>query len=285
MAKKKKFIPIAESSSQFATSSYSQADENPRPKQAPKQAPKQVPKQAPTQAPKQAPTQVPKQAPKQAPKQVPKQAPVQAAEAPTPAWVSSPPAHVQAAVKMKSLAERALPQKTVEDRIGLTRAYDAPQSIYIRGNVAYTAGTQASRWKTGEAFRDAYDDAKIPLGLTWDTWRYGQLQKALAAHPEVDTLVGHSLGGATVLQMAQDNPKYKTTTYGAPVMNVFARTSLEAVPNRFASRGDPIAMMDTNAQTDIVLGNPHGFNNFHHTSATTSAPGYENPDKTVTLFE
>jgi len=215
----------------------------------------------------------------------PKQAKPPPVQAPKPSWTSAPPAHVQAATHLKSLAERALPQKTIEDRIGLQRAYEAPDSIYVRGNVAYTAGTRASRFWSGEFFRDVYDDGKIPLGLTRDTWRYEQLQKALKAHPEVTHLVGHSLGGATVLEAAKQNPKYKTTTYGAPVMDPFARSSLQTVPNRFANRGDPVASMDTNAQSDVVLGNPHGYNNFHNTSATSGAQGYENPDKSVTLFE
>ena len=52
-------------------------------------------------------------------------------------WTLSPPAHVQAKEHLKSLAERALPQKTIEDRIGLTRAYEAPDSIYIYGEIRH----------------------------------------------------------------------------------------------------------------------------------------------------
>ncbi len=87
------------------------------------------------------------------------------------------------------------------------------------------------------------------------------------------------------MEMAKQRPDLRTTTYGAPVYDVFPRTLLQPAPNRFANRGDPAAMMDTNAQSNIVTGNPHSFSNFTHTSATNSAPGYENPDHTVTLFE
>ncbi len=68
-------------------------------------------------------------------------------------------------------------------------------------------------------------------------------------------------------------------------MEVFPKTLLQPVPNRFANRGDPVAAMDSNDQSEIVAGNPHSLSNFTRTSATNSAPGYENPDHTVTLFE
>jgi hypothetical protein len=195
-----------------------------------------------------------------------------------------PPAHIQAQEHLRSLAERALPQQTVEDRVGLARAYAAPDSIYVRGDTAYVAGTQISRM--GENFRDLYDDVKIPLGLTRTTYRYEQLQKALKAHPEVKHLVGHSLGGATVLEAAKTRPDLKTTTYGAPVFDIFPKTLLENAPTRFANRGDPIAALDSKAQSaSNGLGNPHSFANFTHTSAEDGRPGYENADGSVTIFE
>jgi hypothetical protein len=163
-------------------------------------------------------------------------------------WTTAPPAHEQAQLHLKSLAERALPSKTIEDRVGLRRAYDAPDSIYVRGDTVYTAGTQISRM--GENFRDMYDDLKIPLGGVKSTYRYGQLQKALAAHPEVKHLVGHSLGGSAVLEA-----------------------------------GKAIAMLDSKAQVGTDFSNPHSFENFTHTSATDSSPGHENADGSVTLFE
>jgi pimeloyl-ACP methyl ester carboxylesterase len=199
-------------------------------------------------------------------------------------WTLSQPVHEQVTAHLASLASRALPQKLLEDRVGLSRAYDSPESIYVRGNTAYIAGTQISRWKSGEAFRDMYDDLKIPLMATKQTHRYEQLQQALKAHPEVTHLVGHSLGGAAVLEAAKERPELQTTTYGAPVMDVFARSSLQSIPNRFANYGDPVAMFDTNA-TPALNGNPHSFDNYANTSATDSRPGYENADGTVTLFE
>jgi hypothetical protein len=201
-------------------------------------------------------------------------------------WASFPPAHVQVREHLESLASRALvPQKLLEDRVGLARAYDAPESVYIRGNTAYVAGTQIGRFRTGEAFRDLIDDAKLPFMAVQRTRRYEQLQQALARHPEVTQLVGHSLGGAAVLEAARQNLSLRATTYGAPVMDVFPKSLLQSVPNRFANYGDPIASFDTNATPSVNIGNPHSYSNFANTSATDSSKGYENPDGTVTLFE
>jgi hypothetical protein len=201
-------------------------------------------------------------------------------------WGTSflPPAHQQAAEHLKSLADRALPSKTIEDRVGLARAYAAPDSVYVLGDTAYVAGTQISRM--GENFRDMVDDVKIPFGFTRNTYRYEQLQKALSAHPELRHMVGHSLGASTILEAAKSRPDLTTTTYGAPVFDVVPPTLLENAPQRFANMGDPIAVFDSKAQSaSNGFGNPHSFENFDHTSAGNSKPGYENADGSVTLFE
>ncbi len=75
-----------------------------------------------------------------------------------PHWTKSQPAHVQVTDHLETLASRALiPQKLLEDRVGLSRAYDAPNNVYVRGNVAYVAGTQL-KISFGEAMGDLFDD-------------------------------------------------------------------------------------------------------------------------------
>ena len=196
-------------------------------------------------------------------------------------WTKTPPAHIQVT---ESLASRALrPQKLLEDREGLSRAYDSPNNVYVRGNTAYIAGTQLNRI-FGEAMGDLFADVKLPFVGASGSRRFGELQQAFSSNKQVTTLVGDSLGGAAVLEAARQRPELATTTYGAPVLDVFAKSS-QPVANRFANYGDPIAMFDTNATPAVNLGNPHSFNNFTHTSATDSSKGYENPDGSVTLFE
>jgi hypothetical protein len=186
---------------------------------------------------------------------------------------------------LSTLAERALSSKTIEDRVGLERAYAAPDSVYVLGSSIFVGGTQISRF--GENFRDMFDDLKIPIpgGYgTRDSYRYAQVQKAIAAHPEATHIIGHSLGGAVALEAAK-NYGLIATTYGAPVTDLRPKTLLEEAPMRFGNRGDPISMMDSKAQGGFVAGNPHGFGNFDHISSTQSQPGYANADGTVTLFE
>jgi hypothetical protein len=88
-----------------------------------------------------------------------------------------------------------------------------------------------------------------------------------------------------VLEAARQNSSLRATTYGAPVIDVFAKSSLQSIPHRFANYGDPVAMLDTNATPGINLNNPHSYSNFNVTSTTDSSEGYENPDGTVTLFQ
>ncbi len=83
--------------------------------------------------------------------------------------------------------------------------------------------------------------------------------------------------------MAKQRQGLATTTYGAPVMDVFQKS--QSVPNRFANYGDPVALFDTNATPAVNFGNPHSFGNVSNTSAADSSRGYKNPDGSVTLFE
>jgi len=197
----------------------------------------------------------------------------------------SAPIEHQITTHLSTLAERALqPMAVVEDRVGLARAYAAPDSVVTIGDTIYVGGTQISRW--GENFRDILDDVKIPFHGTRSTYRYAQLQKALAAHPgQIKHLVGHSLGGSVILEAAKGT-NLTTTTYGAPATDLLEKTLLEKAPMRFANRGDPVSSMDNKAQIGFNgLGNPHSYSNFDHTSAGNSQPGYENKDGSVTLFE
>ncbi len=105
------------------------------------------------------------------------------------------------------------------------------------------------------------------------TRRYEQLQQALRSHAEVTHLVGHSLGAAAIREAARQRPELTTTSYGAPVIDVFAK-STQSVGNRFSTFGDPTAFLDTNATPGVNLGNPHSFSNFANIPATDSSRGY-----------
>ena len=102
----------------------------------------------------------------------------------------------------------------ITDSEGLSRAYNSPDSIYVDGNRMYISGTHN--------FRDVFDDiTKIPFwGDVKNSERYQQAATALKDNPQVDTVIGHSLGGSVALEInKQNNNQFKTRTYGAPVLD------------------------------------------------------------------
>ena len=50
-------------------------------------------------------------------------------------------------------------------------------------------------------FQDLYDDLKIPLNLTRYSQRYTEADKALKANPQINKLIGHSMGGSVSLEL------------------------------------------------------------------------------------
>ncbi len=149
----------------------------------------------------------------------------------------------------------------ISDSEGLYRAYHAPNAIYVDGNRAYVAGTR----EPIEAVRD------WPRIGTWQTKyipRYAQLTEALKENPQVDTLIGHSLGASTVAEMQrQTNNKYLARYYGAPFLNIKPWDAPDPRNQTFRHPGDPVSMLDNRA-VDIRSNDfydwywPHGYFGF-----------------------
>jgi hypothetical protein len=139
------------------------------------------------------------------------------------------------------------------NEIGLNNAYNNVNKVYVDGSTLYVAGTSN--------LKDVYDDiSKIPFyGNLKDSTRYNQAKTALDSNPNINKIIGHSLGGSVALQLEKDNPKYATTTYGAPVFspNPFI------TGNRYRFKNDPISMLDNGAITvNTFKLNPHSYSNF-----------------------
>ena len=102
----------------------------------------------------------------------------------------------------------------MEDRVGLDKAYALDSGVLPVGDTLYVAGTKS--------LRDAWDDLKIPLGLTSWSQRYGDADRVLDASPQIRRVVGHSLGGAVALELQKSHPQLnlQSETYGAPVLSL-----------------------------------------------------------------
>jgi pimeloyl-ACP methyl ester carboxylesterase len=153
-------------------------------------------------------------------------------------------------MKMNNIIKQAIPvypdpppNHGLSDAEGLARAYSAPNAVYVDGNKAYIAGTRS----IGEAFRDWGKIAR------WDTThieRYGQLTEALKNNPQVDTLIGHSLGASAVAELQrQSNNKYLARYYGAPFLNINPFDGPDPRNQTFRHPGDPVSAFDHRAVT------------------------------------
>ena len=115
------------------------------------------------------------------------------------------------------------PFYNIADNEGLRRAYNQPNRIYVNGNRMYVAGTTWTDGYTGRlSFNDAIDDLKIPLFQTRNIQRYKDAEQVLNDNPNINTLVGHSMGSSVILELNKaNNDKFMTRTYAAPIFDTF----------------------------------------------------------------
>ena len=177
----------------------------------------------------------------------------------------------------------------ITDAEGLRRAYNRPDRLYKHGDRLYVAGTtwtddkmnvSKPPWYTvalkgmfpqtfpdNFSLNDAIDDLKIPEFKTRDIQRYKDADNFLKKNSDIKQLIGHSMGGSVVLQLNKDNNnKFETRTYSAPVFDVLPNKNNDPENERFKTLGDPVAMFDNNAKTTFKpTFNPlelHSYNNY-----------------------
>ena len=86
-------------------------------------------------------------------------------------------------VKVNNIINNAIPPTPkpvpnnikISDSVGLSRAYKAPNSVYIDGDRMFIAGAHTTK--------DVYDWKLIPLGLVKYSFRYGEADAALKDNP------------------------------------------------------------------------------------------------------
>ncbi len=153
-------------------------------------------------------------------------------------------------------AEEIDSAEPVEDRIGLDKAYAAKNNVYVEGDTLYISGTSSGR--------DVADDLYIPLGQTYRTKRWGEAHATLEKSPQIKRVVGHSLGGAVALTIAQQYG-LESRTYGAPVMS-FSKGE------RYRNYGDPVSGFDYGASSSISPElNPHSYQRLARKTYTPGA--------------
>ena len=148
----------------------------------------------------------------------------------------------------------------ITDKAGLNKAYGRASKLYTHGDTLYIAGTSS--------FQDVWDDLKTPFNQTDKSMRYRKAVTALKVNPDIMNVVGHSLGGSVALELQKNFPdrKFKSNTYGAPVL------SATAADNRFRNYFDPVSILDCGAANSVNVGlNPHTYSNFENNKVSNKA--------------
>ena len=135
----------------------------------------------------------------------------------------------------------------ISDEEGLKRAYDTNDGLYQHYNKLFIAGTKDPI--------DFVDDLKLPFDDTLNmTTRGRAADKYYRSHHDIDTVIGHSLGGSVSLALEKQYKKEGTNPYGIVQSKTFGSPTVSANftnnnPNRIRYFGDPISALDFNSTT------------------------------------
>ena len=161
--------------------------------------------------------------------------------------------------------------EALSDKEGLKLAYQQPNHIYINNNKMFIAGSKNLQdWVDNVAF--------IPPQLTTYHNIYKSANDTLMLNPQVNEAIGHSAGGAVLLELEKQYPKRfdKTRSYSAPVFSPLGFERLDENHLRFRTTLDPVAMLDNSAITinknSINPFSNHSFENYGDTGKQT---GYQ----------
>ena len=132
----------------------------------------------------------------------------------------------------------------ITDSEGLKRAYEHGD-YYTHGRTMFVAGSHTAR--------DWFDDfSKVPAwGDLKGSYRYQKALEEFKNNRDIDTVVGHSLGGSVSLELQKNYPSRikKSRTYGAPVMDLLGSESENV--DRYRNWLDPVSIFDRGAKKSI----------------------------------
>jgi len=202
----------------------------------------------------------------------------------------------------------ALKGETITDKEGLERAYQQGDS-YAYGNTLDIAGSHTARdwfddvtkipkWQNvpgglnpvTDFMNSGFGKKLLGTGDLRNAERYQAAEKALKANPNIQRVIGHSLGGSVALELQKNHPGLESRTYGAPVWNPIGG---DAKAERYRNWFDPVSVFDRSAKRSFK-GNPfdsfsmtHDYGNIatKFTSDPTSANGWLNPDGSASLTQ
>ena len=126
--------------------------------------------------------------------------------------------------------------------------YGAKYGLYQHYNKLFVAGTRD--WPG-----DAIDDLKLPMNDTLNKTKRGRDSDAYyRSHREIDTVIGHYLGGAVALSLEKQYKQEGNNPYGINQYKTFGSPTVSGDfpginPNKIRWAGDPISVMDMNATT------------------------------------
>jgi hypothetical protein len=122
----------------------------------------------------------------------------------------------------------------------------------------YVAGTSS--------VDDVLTDVTIPFGQIRETRRFNRAKKALLRHPEINTVVGHSLGAEIAQELSTFKQVKRGRAYGSP--SIIGRSKMRYV----RGYGDPVSASNMFGEmindmfhdgkrfrTQIEVGNPHSY--------------------------
>ena len=129
---------------------------------------------------------------------------------------------------------------------GIKMAYDRDNKIFVKDNKMYIGGTtSANDWKQNFTM--------LKTGQIRQMDRYKEARRVLLQNPQVDTLLGHSMGGSVALELNKEfkDKNFKTRTYDAPVVSlispIFGFDRPTEQHKRFRKAGDLVSSLDSAA--------------------------------------
>ena len=179
----------------------------------------------------------------------------------------------------------------IEDRQGLSNAYNSKTGLYKTGNTLYIGGTGA---KDGSINRDIMDDLLlVPTRNIKHSEKYQDVIKYLKENPDVKRLVGHSLASAVINKINEDMPdRFSSTTYATPTIKPKRKGKQDPRRLDYENNNDVVALLDGYAEvSDLNELNPlvaHTYLNFAdngkwHLNTTTHISNGIRPNDFQTL--